>query len=116
MIRFGTCSWKYDSWVDLVYSDSNSKNYLYEYSRKYKTVEIDQWFWSLFLPAKTVLPNTTIVKEYKSSVPDDFLFTIKIPNSLTLTHFYKNRKEDALKPNPFFLSVELFQKGKTRLG
>lgn len=110
MIRFGTCSWKYDSWVGLVYSDSTNKNYLLEYSRKYNTVEIDQWFWSLFPPAKTVLPNSTIVKEYKSSVQEDFLFTVKAPNSLTLTHFYKSRKEDELKPNPFFLSVELFQK------
>ena len=109
MIRFGTCSWKYDSWIDLVYSDTNSKNYLSEYSRNYNTVEIDQWFWSLFPPAKTVLPDTKVVREYKNSVPDDFLFTIKIPNSVTLTHFYKNRKDDELKPNPFFLSVELFQ-------
>ena len=97
MIRFGTCSWKYDSWVGLVYLESDSKNYLSEYSGKYNTVEIDQWFWSLFPPAKTVFPN-------------DFLFTVKAPNSLTLTHFYKNRKDDELKPNPFFLSVELFQK------
>ena len=110
MVRFGTCSWKYDSWVGLVYSDSTNKNYLLEYSRKYNTVEIDQWFWSLFPPAKIVLPNSTIVREYKSSVQEDFLFTVKAPNSLTLTHFYKNRKEDELKPNPFFLSVELFQK------
>ena len=41
-------------------------------------------------------------------MPADFQFTIKVPNSITLTHFYKDSKEDALKPNPFFLSVELF--------
>ena len=108
ILRLGTCSWKYDSWVGLVYSHSNSKNYLYEYSRKFDTVEIDQWFWSLFPPAKAVLPKNSIVEEYKKSVPDDFLFTIKVPNSITLTHFYKDIKEAELKPNPFFLSVELF--------
>lgn len=108
MLRIGTCSWKYDSWVDLVYSGSKSKNYLYEYSRKFDTVEIDQWFWSLFPPAKVVLPNKNLAEEYKKSVPDDFLFTIKVPNSITLTHFYKDSKEDELKPNPFFLSVDLF--------
>ena len=108
MLRLGTCSWKYDSWVGLVYSLSKSKNYLYEYSRKFDTVEIDQWFWSLFPPVRAVLPKHNIVEEYKKSVPDDFLFTVKVPNSITLTHFYKDKKEDELKPNPFFLSVDLF--------
>jgi uncharacterized protein YecE (DUF72 family) len=108
MLRLGTCSWKYDSWGGLVYSGSKSKNYLNEYSRKFDTVEIDQWFWSLFLPAKVVLPNKNLAEEYKNSVPNDFLFTIKVPNSITLTHFYKDSKEDELKPNPFFLSVDLF--------
>jgi uncharacterized protein YecE (DUF72 family) len=109
MIRFGTCSWKYDSWKGIIYTESNSKNYLKEYSQKFDTVEIDQWFWSLFPPAKVVLPQKNIVEEYKKSVPDDFLFTIKVPNSITLTHFYKDSKEDALKPNPFFLSTEIFE-------
>ena len=108
MLRLGTCSWKYDSWVDLVYSNSKSKNYLSEYSSRFDTVEVDQWFWSLFPPAKAVLPKKNVVEEYKKSVPDNFLFTIKVPNSITLTHFYKDRKEDELRPNPFFLSVELF--------
>ena len=47
-IRIGTCSWKYDSWRGLVYRDQAKKNYLQEYSELYDTVEIDQWFWSLF--------------------------------------------------------------------
>jgi len=109
MIRFGTCSWKYDSWKGIVYSESNSKNYLKEYSKKYNSVEIDQWFWSLFTPSKVVLPQKKVVEEYKSSVPKDFLFTIKVPNSITLTHFYKESKDDELRANPHFLSFELFQ-------
>ena len=108
MLRIGSCSWKYDSWTGLVYSNSKSKNYLIEYSSRFDTVEVDQWFWSLFPPTKAVLPKRYIVEEYKKSVPDDFLFTIKVPNSITLTHFYITRKEDQLKANPFFLSVEIF--------
>jgi len=108
MIRFGTCSWKYDSWKEIVYNESKNKNYLKEYSQKFNTVEIDQWFWSLFSPVKFVLPQKNVVEEYANSVPDNFLFTIKIPNSITLTHFYNDTKEDALRTNPFFLSVELF--------
>ena len=109
MLRFGTCSWKYESWKGIVYSETNPKNYLKEYSKKFDTVEIDQWFWSLFPPSKVVLPQKKVVEDYKKSVPADFLFTIKVPNSITLTHFYKDSKEDQLKPNPFFLSVEIFE-------
>ncbi len=108
MIRFGACSWKYDSWKGIVYSQSNSKNFLKEYSKKFDTVEIDQWFWSLFPPSTAALPKKKVVEDYKKSVPNDFLFTIKVPNSITLTHFYKEKKEEQLKPNPFFLSNELF--------
>lgn len=108
MLRFGTCSWKYDSWKGIVYSDTNQKKYLKEYSQKFNTVEIDQWFWSLFPPSKVVLPKKNVVQEYKNSVPSDFLFTIKVPNSITLTHFYKSSKDEQLKTNPYFLSNEIF--------
>jgi uncharacterized protein YecE (DUF72 family) len=108
MIRIGTCSWKYDSWRGLIYPDSTKINYLKEYSKSYNTVEIDQWFWSLFEPGKVVLPRKTAIEAYKNSIPQDFLFTIKVPNSITLTHYYKRSKDEELIPNPHFLSVELF--------
>ena len=107
-IRFGTCSWKYDSWQGLVYTKHAKNNYLSEYSQKYDTVEIDQWFWSLFGINKVSLPRANVVAEYTNSVPDDFKFTIKIPNSITLTHFYKKQKTDPLEDNPHFLSLDLF--------
>lgn len=110
MIRIGTCSWKYDSWKGLVYPDKEGINFLSEYSKHFKTVEVDQWFWSLFEPKKATLPKESDVISYAESVPDNFRFTIKIPNSLTLTHFYKKNKSEELKPNPFFLSTDLFEK------
>ena len=108
MLRIGTCSWKYDSWRGLVYSDNEKINFLQEYSQIYNTVEVDQWFWSLFPPSKAVLPKVSIVESYKNSVPKDFLFTIKVPNSITLTHYYKRSKQEQLQPNPYFLSNDLF--------
>ncbi len=108
MIRFGTCSWKYDSWRGIVYSDKENINYLKEYSQHFNTVEIDQWFWSLFPPNNVSLPDRRTVEEYAESVPDDFLFTIKVPNAITLTHFYNKDKTQPLVPNPYFLSNELF--------
>ena len=73
-------------------------------------MEVDQWFWSLFEPKKALLPKESDVKSYAQSVPDDFRFTIKIPNSITLTHFYNKNKSEALKPNPFFFNTDLFDK------
>ena len=109
MTRFGTCSWKYDSWKGIIYSDGSNISYLKEYSNHYSTVEIDQWFWSLFPPNKVVLPDTRVVQNYMDSVPKDFLFTIKVPNSITLTHFYNRNKKEPHQLNPYFLSVNLFE-------
>lgn len=108
MIRIGTCSWKYDSWKGLIYSNDAGKNYLPEYAEHFNTVEIDQWFWSLFAEDKVALPQPHVVKSYADAVPNDFKFTIKIPNSITLTHFYQKDKSRPLRPNPYFLSVNLF--------
>ncbi|MCF7801804.1 MAG: DUF72 domain-containing protein [Candidatus Marinimicrobia bacterium] len=109
-LKIGTCSWKYDSWQGLVYSPATKKSqYLKEYSRQFDTVEIDQWFWSLFGADKVVLPDPKIAEDYALSVPDSFRFTIKMPNSLTLTHFYQKQKSHPLEPNPHFLSPDLLQ-------
>jgi len=109
-LKIGTCSWKYPSWQGLVYSSAHPANFLTEYARKYDTVEIDQWFWSLFGEDKVSLPNPATVSEYRQSVPDDFSFTIKAPNSVTLTHFYTRMTGGKLIPNPYFLSVSLFSR------
>ncbi len=99
----GTCSWKYEDWIGIIYTADN-KNYLEEYSKIYNSVEIDQWFWSLF-PNSIVLPKIETAKEYANSVGDKFKFTIKVPNSITLTHHYKTNIE-----NKNFLSPELMVK------
>ncbi len=109
-IYFGTCSWKYDSWQGIIYSAEARKNYLKEYSKAYDSVEIDQWFWSLFGVDKVSLPQPAVVREYIDSVPQKFRFTIKIPNSITLTHFYRKQKDQPLEPNPHFLSREIFDR------
>jgi len=103
MHRIGTCSWKYDSWKGFIYSENAKLNYLKEYSQHYNTVEVDQFFWSLFDGSPLKMPEPHIVENYSESVPDDFKFTIKLPNSLTLTHYYGGKKI-----NPYFLDPELF--------
>ncbi len=108
-LNIGTCSWKYDSWRGIVYSDDPRPNYLREYAQRYSTVEIDQWFWSLFEGKAPVLPDPRTVEEYAAAVGGEFTFSVKVPNSITLTHFYRKSKTDPLVTNPFFLSLELFE-------
>jgi len=109
-LHIGTCSWKYESWEGLVYSTRKPVNYLQEYSRHYHTVEVDQWFWSLFGDDKVVLPKPSVVHEYVDSVPQNFIFSVKVPNSITLTHHYQKNKSEPLATNPHFLSVELMRR------
>lgn len=115
-LRIGTCSWKYDSWKGLIYEaekDYKPYDYLIDYAKHYNTVEIDQWFWSLF-PSGAKLPNIETVKIYSDSVPDDFIFTIKAPNAITLTHHYAKQssryKHIANQPNPHFLNIDLLKR------
>jgi len=121
LLRIGTCSWKYDSWKGLVYDSERvygADDYLADYARHYSTVEIDQWFWSLF-PGGVRLPDPAVVRRYAESVPDDFLFTVKAPNALTLTHPYARQPKDAgavaSQPNPQFLNPDLLAQVLERL-
>lgn len=114
-LRIGTCSWKYPSWAGLVYSAPKDINYLKEYARKYDTVEVDQWFWSLFPNAAVKLPEPADVATYAASVPRDFKFTVKVPNSVTLTHYYKKAKTDPQAENPHFFSAAVFRQFVTLL-
>jgi len=108
-LHIGTCSWKYPSWEGLVYSSKKPQNFLEEYAHKYASVEIDQWFWSLFGVDKVVLPKAAVVQEYVESVPENFRFVVKAPNSLSLTHLYKNQTAGKMVENPHFLSPSLYQ-------
>jgi uncharacterized protein YecE (DUF72 family) len=115
-VRIGTCSWKYDSWKGLVYDPKqryHAEDYLADYAQHFATVEIDQWFWSLFA-AGVKLPDPDTVRRYADSVPEGFRFTVKAPNSITLTHPYAKQspgsKRRANGPNPHFLSVDLLNR------
>ena len=113
LLRLGTCSWKYDSWKGLVYDAGKTyrpDDYLPDYAKTLDSVEVDQWFWSLF-PGGPRLPDPAVVRRYAKSVPDDFVFTVKAPNALTLTHFYAKQTPAhaayAGRPNPHFLDRDL---------
>lgn len=100
----GTCSWNFDDWVGLVYSDRQRRavDYLPEYARRFTTAEIDSWFYRI--------PDRRSVSEYLASVPPGFSFTCKVPQEITLTHQRRRRRSDPLEVNPGFLSVERFMR------
>ena len=114
-LRIGTCSWNYPSWHRLVYSAPKSISYLAEYAAQFNTVEIDRWFWSLFGKENIRLPNPEDARAYRKAVPDNFRFSIKAPNSVTLTHYYQESKEDPIVSNPSFLSASLFREFLARI-
>lgn len=106
-LRFGTCSWKFPSWVGVVYSQEYryAADYLPEYAGHFSTAEIDSWFYHM--------PTSREVGEYKRSVPDSFRFTCKVPRDLTLTHHRASSGRGTAPPktgskNENFLSQSLF--------
>ena len=106
-LRIGACSWKYPSWQGLVYSSAQPVDYLREYAARYDTVEVDQWFWSLFGAGSVRLPDPSDARAYRQAVGDGFRFSVKAPDSITLTHLRNRDKTAAPQPNPHFLSPAL---------
>lgn len=102
-VRIGTCSWNYESWTGLVYSrpHASAAACLPEYAARYRTAEIDSWFYRI--------PPAREVEDYLAAVDDDFEFTCKAPQDLSLTFTRgKDPRGTAAQPNPAFLSPELY--------
>jgi uncharacterized protein YecE (DUF72 family) len=106
-LRLGTCSWKFEDWRGLVYSENGDTDYLRQYANRFDTVEVDQWFWSLFPPDIVKLPAPAVVDDYLKATTDAFRFTVKAPNALTLTHHQKKSRTANLSTNPHFLETGL---------
>ena len=102
-LHVGTCSWNYPEWQEIgIYSQKQNKHYDYlpEYAEHFNTAEVDQWFWSLEAPDSVRLPRVEDVEAYANLTPENFTFSVKAPNAVTLTHFYKQApKEFAERPN-----------------
>jgi uncharacterized protein YecE (DUF72 family) len=62
-LRVSTCSWQFDSWKGLVHrphTDYRPLDYLPDYARHFRTVEVHQWFWSLFPPGPKLPDPATV--------------------------------------------------------
>jgi len=109
LLKIGTCSWNYDSWVGLVYSRKQkaAADYLSEYVQKFDTAEIDSWFYKI--------PEQNEVFSYIENAGIDFPFTCKIPERICLTHKRNYGKSKSLETNEEFLSGDLFEKYLKRI-
>lgn len=87
MIRIGTQGWNYDAWVGSFYPiDTRHADFLTVYSRAFETVEVDSTFYAI-PPAKTV-------QGWARRTPDDFIFSLKLPQEIT--HERRLRNTDDL--------------------
>ncbi|MFQ5999050.1 MAG: DUF72 domain-containing protein [Candidatus Bathyarchaeia archaeon] len=75
-LRVGCGGWSYSNWVGPFYpTNTSSLDYLKLYSRVFDIVEIDSSFYRN--------PSPRQVSHWRNSTPDDFLFSAKLPKSIT---------------------------------
>ncbi|MFX0004276.1 MAG: DUF72 domain-containing protein [Candidatus Hodarchaeota archaeon] len=95
-VLIGTSGWGYDEWVGPFYPRGLRKeDYLLYYSEIFYTNEINTTFYNI--------PPRQVVDNWVSKTPKDFLFSAKIPQSIT--HESKLDIDLCLDNLKYFLSV-----------
>lgn len=73
-LLIGTSGWSYKEWTGVFYPTS-STNKLSFYSKVYRTAEVDSSFYAY--------PSKELVLGWARYTPDDFMFSVKLPQLLT---------------------------------
>lgn len=73
-LLIGTSGWSYNEWTGVFYPTS-STNKLSFYSKVYRTAEVDSSFYAY--------PSKELVLGWTRYTPDDFMFSVKLPQLLT---------------------------------
>ena len=73
-LHIGTSGWSYNEWAGVFYP-SASTNKLSFYSKVYKTAEVDSSFYAF--------PSKGLAVGWARYTPEDFLFSVKLPQLLT---------------------------------
>jgi uncharacterized protein YecE (DUF72 family) len=75
-IRIGAQGWNYDAWLGGFYpSGTRATDFLSVYARAFDTVEVDSTFYAI--------PPERTIEGWVKRTPDNFLFTLKLPQSIT---------------------------------
>ena len=72
----GATGWGMKEWLGSVYPvDAKAKDFLYHYSRQFNTIELNTTHYRI--------PTVETVRKWKNTVPNDFKFCPKIPQSIS---------------------------------
>jgi uncharacterized protein YecE (DUF72 family) len=72
----GTMGWSYSFWVGKLYPEgTKATGYLAEYASTMNSVEVDATFYRI--------PSLSTVEAWRDSVPKDFRFAVKFPQTVT---------------------------------
>ena len=115
-IYIGTSSWKYSGWAGLLYDEERyhyrgkfaearfERTCLAEYAEVFKTVCVDAAYYQF--------PSEKYLAGLAAQVPDDFRFTFKVTDDITLKRFPNLPRfgTRAGQPNQHFLDADLFRR------
>jgi uncharacterized protein YecE (DUF72 family) len=113
-VFIGTSSWKYPGWCGMLYDCARyeyrgkfaetrfNRDCLREYAEVFKTVCVDAAYYTF--PSKKYLEGMV------DQTPDDFVFGLKVTDTITIKKFPKLPRfgDRAGKPNENFLNADLF--------
>lgn len=112
----GTSSWSTDDWRGTLYdAGARPADYITQYARTLRTVEIDATFYRI--------PAASMVEGWRERTPDDFVFSAKIPQVITHEKYLEGCEEDfrlflsrisllGPKLGPLIFQFPYFAKGK----
>ncbi|MGQ9596691.1 MAG: DUF72 domain-containing protein [Thermoproteota archaeon] len=104
-IFIGTSGWSYKDWLNVFYT--SSEKMFQQYATIFKTVEIDSTFYKP--------PTLGFIRTIAKSSPEGFIFSIKVPK--TITHIkLLDMEKGAMRDLRLFLSVLAPLKGNGKLG
>ena len=72
-VYLGAMGWSYGFWP--IYENTSSREYLTRYSENYNSVEVNSTFYRI--------PRKTSVENWRNQTPDDFIFSVKVPQSIS---------------------------------
>ena len=86
-LRLGTCSWSSKDWIGAVYTKGTKPtDFIAQYAERYDTVEIDATFYAI--------PSRSTVEGWASKTPESFLFSAKVPKTVTHDKFLEDAMGD----------------------
>jgi uncharacterized protein YecE (DUF72 family) len=90
VIRIGTQAWNEDAWLGPFYPEgTRPADYLSVYARGFPTVEVDSTFYAV--------PASKTVRGWAQRTPDDFVFSLKMPQEITHERRLRDVEDAALE-------------------